>query len=204
MGMVDSIAVILARLPLERWLSPRPDPMEKWNRLERVLEAPKTSNLPPLEAVSRPTSASLPTPLPTTEETIQELKRRLGKELYRMELDLQAGARIANRPCDCLGAKHNLGLEATAEELMSYETNPIYGEIIDWLHRHELEFEPEEIAKKPPEYYQSLAPEVRRFRKEVMGTETASKELTLDEAKKLAAQEAEREVEKLWQSQEKP
>ncbi|MBW2675280.1 MAG: hypothetical protein JRD89_18020 [Deltaproteobacteria bacterium] len=50
MGMVDSIALILARLPLERWLSPRRDPMERWDRLERVLEAAKTSNLPPLES----------------------------------------------------------------------------------------------------------------------------------------------------------
>jgi len=141
--------------------------------------------------------------LPTTEQTVRELKRRLAKELYRMELDLQSGARIAGRPCDCLDAKHRFGLEATAEELMSYEANPIYGEIIAWLNRHEVEFEPGEIAKHPPEYYHKLAPEVRRFRKEVMGTEVASEELTLDEAKKLAAQEAEKEVEKLWQSQGK-
>jgi len=141
--------------------------------------------------------------LPTTEQTVRELKRRLAKELYRMEMDLQGGARIAGRACDCLDAKHRLGLEATAEELMSYETNPIYSEIIAWLDQHEQEFEPEEIAKHPPEYYHKLTPEVRRFRKEVTGTEAPSKELTLDEAKKLAAQEAEKEVEARWESQEK-
>jgi len=151
----------------------------------------------PLETIAE---TNKPVATPTTEDTIQELKRRLAKELYRAEMDLQAGARIANRPCDCLGYKHNLGLEATAEELMSYEANPIYGEIINWFRKHQDEFEPSEIAKRPPEYYQSLAPEIRRFRKEVMGTQRT---LTLDEAKKLAAEEAAKEVERQWQSQEK-
>ena len=109
--------------------------------------------------------------MPTTAETTVELKRRLGKELYRMELDLQNGGRIAGKPCDCLGSKHHLGIEATAEELMSYEKNPVYGKVVSWLDKHSKEFEPSEIAKKPPEYYQGLTPEIRQFRKEVMGTE---------------------------------
>lgn len=110
-------------------------------------------------------------PLASTAETIEELKRRLGKELYRVELDLQGGLRIAGRPCDCASKKHNLGIESTAEELMSYDKNPIYGEVIKWYNAHVPEFEPAEIVKHPPAYYQQLTPEVRRFRKEVMGTE---------------------------------
>lgn len=107
--------------------------------------------------------------LATTPDTVKELKRSLAKELYRMELDLQRGGRIAGRPCDCLSNKHTLGLEAIAEELMSYEPNPVYSEIINWLQRHAPEFEPEGIAKQEAGYYQSLAPETRRFRKAVMG-----------------------------------
>lgn len=110
--------------------------------------------------------------LPTTAETLLELKRRLAKELYRAELDLQNGGRIAGKPCDCLSsAKHLAGIEATAEELMSYEVNPIYGEVINWFKGHAQEFEPAEIAKRPPAYYQGLTPEIRNFRKKVMGTD---------------------------------
>ena len=38
--------------------------------------------------------------MPTTAETVDELRRRLAKELYRMELDLVGGGRIPNRACD--------------------------------------------------------------------------------------------------------
>ena len=128
---------------------------------------------PPQEAQGAPVSPSLP----TTEETVRELRRRLAKELYRMEMDLQTGARFAGKPCDCLGKKHNLGVEATAEELMSYESNPVYGKCVAWLRKHEAEFEPGEIARRPPEHYRALAPEVRAFRKEVLGTEKVVREL---------------------------
>jgi hypothetical protein len=109
--------------------------------------------------------------MPTTTETADELRRRLGKELYRMELDLMGGGRIAGKPCDCLSKKHTLGLEATAEELMSYEKNPVYGDIISWLKDHAQEFEPAEIGKRQPDYYFGLVPEIRNFRKKVMGTD---------------------------------
>lgn len=122
--------------------------------------------------------------MPTTQETIAELKRRLGKELYRMELDLQGGGRISGKPCDCLSAKHRLGLEATAEELMSYDKNPVYNGIVKWLNTHAPSFEPAEIAKHPETYYQMLAPEVRTFRKEVMGTEKLGSLLSQNEKNK--------------------
>ena len=99
------------------------------------------------------------------------LKDRLGKELYRIELDLQDGGRIAGKPCDCLSKKHRLGIEATAEELMSYERNPVYGDIAAWMSSHSPTFEPQVIAETPASFYQQLAPEVRAFRKQVMGTE---------------------------------
>ena len=68
-----------------------------------------------------PQSLSQPSALPTTEERHRpELRRRLGKELYRMELDLMGGGRIAAKPCDCLSHKHTLGLEATTGTTTSY------------------------------------------------------------------------------------
>ncbi len=153
------------------------------------------------------------TEMPTTQQTIEELKRRLAKELYRLELDLGGGLRINNLPCDCAGYKHSFGVEATAEELMSYEHNPLYGKILAWYATHLPEFEPAEIMRHDAEYYRAMIPDLRGFRKELLGTEpaklvspakpapaSAGRTLTLEDAKKLAADQAAREVEKQWYS----
>lgn len=137
-------------------------------------EAPK----PPSFAVPVAQRSTTSLQLPTTSETVYELKRRLTKELYRMELDLMGGGRIAGKPCDCLSGKHHYGLEATAEELIPMDNNPVYGQIINWLKAHEAEFEPSAILQHEPEHYQGLAREVRGFRKEVLGTEGIPEDTT--------------------------
>lgn len=147
--------------------------------------------------------------LPTTEETTRELKRRLAKELYRAQLDLSAKLRIAGKPCDCLESKHTLGLEATAEELIASEPdNAVYFEILEWLKQNQPKLTIEAISTgKYDDEYPRMAAEFKGFRKRIMGTTTLSAmiepEMTLEEAKKMAAKEAEKEVEKRWQSQEK-
>lgn len=138
----------------------------------------------PTPAVSRPVS-SPPMDMPTTAETVADLKRRLGKELYRMELDLAGGGRIAGKPCDCLSKKHELGLEATAEELIPLDANPVYNQLLSWLKTHSPTFEPAEIAKHPPEYYQELAREVRAIRKRVLGTDNLGALLNQDDKAKV-------------------
>ena len=162
----------------------------------------------PASTITRPT----PRPeLPTREETTAELKRRLGKELYRAELDLSSKLRIAGKPCDCLEAKHTLGLEAAAEELIAQEpTNPVYSEILQWIKNNHSKVTIEAIASgKYDDEYPKMAAEFKNFRKRIMGTAVLSamtqpeKEITLEEAQKIAAQEAEQEVERKWQSQEK-
>lgn len=130
-------------------------------------------------AVPAPTVATVE--MASTADTLEELKRRMGKELYKFELDLSGGGRINNRVCDCLDQKHRLGLEATAEELMSYEHNPVHGQVISWLKQHGPDFKPAEIAKHDPEYYRAMIPEVRAFRKQVMGTESLASLLSAQE-----------------------
>ncbi len=170
---------------------------------------PSPAYVPHQRPPSTSPSAPPPTPpppsaldRPTTAETVEELRRRLGKELYRVELDLQGGGRLGPRqlPCDCLSKKHNLGIEATAEELMSYEANPVYGQIITWLDKHAAEFEPAEIAQHPPSHYQALTPEVREFRKAVMGTEKLVALLSPQEQKEVL-ERAHKEQEDLNASQ---
>ncbi len=165
--------------------------------------------------------------LPTSEETTTELKRRLAKELYRAELDLANGLRIANRPCDCLSNKHTLMLEAAAEELISQDPgNSVYQEIIDWIPANRSKVTPEAIqGGQYAGEYPRMANEFKIFRKRVMGsvglvsdphltTEQANKlvasaneedvstgTLTLEQAKKMAAEEAAKEVEQAWNTE---
>jgi len=82
---------------------------------------------------------------------------------------------------NCLSKKHRFGLEATAEELMSYEHNPVHGQVIDWLNKKAPTFEPEQIAQHDPEYYRAMIPEVRMMRKQVMGTESLASLLSSQE-----------------------
>ncbi len=167
------------------------------------------ANVPPPSPV--PVQPLATTEMPTTSETVQELKRRLGKEIYRMEMDLQGGGRIAGKPCDCLDNKHTLFLEAAAEELVSQEpTNPVYLEIIQWVKDNQPRVTVEAIASGQYKgEYPQMASQFKDFRKRVMGTtafsamEVPGNSLTLEDAKKLAAETAAQEVERQWQSQEK-
>lgn len=150
--------------------------------------------------------ARLTIELPTAEETTIELKRRLARELYRAELDLDAGLKIANKPCDCLSNKHTLMLEAAAEELISQDPNnaTVYQDIIAWIPRNASKVSPEAIqGGKYASEYPRMANELKNFRKRVMGsvgkevTPVAGK-ITLEQAKKMAAEEAAKEVERVW------
>jgi len=146
--------------------------------------------------------------LPTSEETVEELRRRLGKELYRFELDLVGGCKIAGRACDCCGDKHNFGIEATAEELIPMDRDPTYGEVISWLNANRGKMTVEASASGIYDAeYPEMARQVREFRKRVMGTEglgeqqvekveaPVQKDLTLEEAS-VAAEALEQEGEK--------
>ncbi len=195
MADIDLIGLtvyILERVPIER-LFVKKDPDKEIERLERLvrenpqlaLQSLRPVNHPVAQSISQeiPRQTTLPhnrslVGLPTTAETVAELRRRLGKELYSMEMDLRNGSRINDKPCDCLWGKHALGLEAMAEELMSMDPRPVYKLIIDWLKQHEPVFRVEAIAQHPSEFYQAIVPEARAFRKEVMGTERLGAILT--------------------------
>lgn len=152
----------------------RVDPKKLLSGLEYSKEASAGAPAPMTNEVSNPVSDLTETQdipavnsLPTTPETITELKTRLAKQLIGMEMDLMGGGRIAGKPCDCLGGKHNLALETTAEELIPMDSDPTYSKIIEWLHSHKEELKPAGIAKHPPEYYHKLSGEIREFRKHI-------------------------------------
>jgi hypothetical protein len=162
--------------------------------------------------------------LPTSDETTHELKRRLARELYRAELDLAGGLKIAGKACDCLEYKHSVGLEAAAEELVSQDPgNSVYKDILGWTKENLPKVTVEAIdSGKYAGEYPLMAAQFKEFRKRVVGTEgknlsrepvrtmpvseakkTAPSTLTLAEAQDIAARQAKEEVTRRWNSQEK-
>lgn len=201
MGLLNDAAIFFSQLPLERWISKGPKRTEHWERLERALKdgelprpgegivepthslkTPEAPNLPPLVPnLGRTTEnrgndtivGAAPRELATTEETITELKGRLAKEIYRFQLDLTAGCKIAGKPCDCCDKHPGLGLAALCEELLPMDpTNPIYQEIPAWYkhNAHKLSLEGSASGKYDAEY-PLMSAEMRVFRKRLMGTE---------------------------------
>ncbi|MBA7466239.1 hypothetical protein ES707_01416 [subsurface metagenome] len=145
------------------------------SRSKKVIIAAESGEEAPLEQNVMPTQElGAQVELPTAEETAQALKRRLGKELYRAELDLSAKLRINGKPCDCLESKHTLLLEAAAEELIAQEPdNPVYFEIIAWITQNQSKVTIEAISTgKYDEEYPRMAAEFKGFRKRIMGTTT--------------------------------
>jgi hypothetical protein len=161
--------------------------------------------LPSVTAVSQSQVAR--PDLPTAAETTAVLKRRLAKELYKAELDLTSGMLIAGKPCDCLDHKHGLYLEAASEELVAQDPgDPVYQEIIDWLHTNQSKLTIDAISSgKYTSEYPLMANQFKLFRKRIMDSAagTPTEEITLEQAKKLAADEAAQEIERQWPSRTK-
>jgi hypothetical protein len=206
MDWLAFITNIFNRVPVERFLVPRPDHTKALEDFAKSLPRSESPNKTPSEAKTGITTQATKAAtaviteerktaeLPTNEETRQVLRRRLAKELYRAELDLAGGLRIAGKPCDCLDSKHSLGLEATAEELIPNESdNPVYQEILVWLRDNHPKVTIEAISSgKYAEEYPQMAAQFRDFRKRIMGTTALTamiqpkEQITLEEAKKIA------------------
>lgn len=194
-GGTDTISISVDPFDTDRYLSVRPTGENRYGAIEN-----KT-----IPMHMRSSSIALP----TSDETTTELKRRLAKELYRMELDLAAGLKIAGKPCDCGSNKHTLMLEAAAEELISQDPDNafVYQSIIVWIRNNSSKIVPEAILSgKYDSDYPRMANEFKMFRKNVLGSVAdpvahAPGEITLEEAKRLAAEEASAEVERQWKKE---
>lgn len=223
MNWFSLISNLASRVPIERVLFPPRDKAKALEEFATTIAVPVAPNKAPIPekiastiTAEREEAATVPAPaarydLPTSEETAQALKRRLGKELYRAELDLSDKLRIAGKPCDCLSQKHTLMLEAAAEELIAQEPgNAVYYEILEWIKVNQPKVTIDAISSgQYDDEYPRMAAEFKGFRKRIMGTTVLTamvepkEQLTLEEAKQLAAEEAAQEVEEKWHSQEK-
>lgn len=106
---------------------------------------------------------------PTTQETIHVVKGDIVSQIDQLLMDMARGGLIAQKPCDCQ-AKHSKVIKALANELMTLEYKPVYGELIAWVDDHMPQFTADALIKNGVEYYQQLMPEMRVFRKRIEGT----------------------------------
>lgn len=191
--------------------------IEEAETTEGVLSSGSASSAAPT-VPSAVESRVLRPALPTTAETTAILKRRLAKELYKAELDLASGLKIAGKPCDCLDNKHSLYLEAATEELVAQDPdNPVYTEILHWVEANQPKVSVAAILSgRYAAEYPKMALQFKEFRKRVMGTAAPrdiqkpgtqisvtsipGEEITLEQAKKIASAAAAREVERKWHS----
>ena len=142
----------------------------------------------------------------SNEETVAYQKRELGKQLFAMELHYAQKMRINGIPCDCGSSKHLLGIETFSEETIPMVNNPqVYYDVLEWL--KEVSPKSTDAAAKSGKFdeeYLRMSGEARDFRKKIMGTLSPAamiepgQHISLDEAKKLAAEEAARRVEERW------
>jgi hypothetical protein len=202
---VSSFIGMFARRPRK----PEPEEIARESAREKAIAAVKpVASAPQVIAAPQPVVPKVE--MPTSAETTQELKRRLGRELYKAELDLSAGLLIAGKPCDCLDNKHRLGIEAEAEELIASDpSNSVYQEMLQWFKDNGHKVTVAAIATEQYKHeYSFMANQFKEFRKRTLGTAAfdaiapAPHDFTLEEAKKIAADEAIKVVEAQWEKQE--
>ena len=213
---------LINKVPIERVLFPPRDNAKALKEFAKTLPAPESQIKAPSEqtpaipsktpdkATQDVSTAVLERPRLTSEQTVAYQNREIGKQLLAMESHYSQGMKISGVPCDCGATKHLLYLEELCQETIPMAGEPsVYEEIVGWV--REAEPKSTEEAAKSGKYdqdYPVLSGQAREFRKRLMGTLSPAamiepkESLSLEEAKILAAKEAEKEVERQWQSQE--
>ncbi len=172
----------------------------------RAIEEPQSRTSSPTTGVSKLTS----------EETIAYQKREIAKELWQLEKHLAQGCRIPDKtgkriPCDCCYKGSwiaGLAYESIPVAERAGQTSDIFEKIASWA--EELTPMVTVAAVESGQHdYKKLSGEASALRKELMGSLALGamiepkEQLTLEDAKKIAAEEAAKEVESKWHSQEK-
>ncbi len=183
------------------------------DRVSTIQETLKTPEIEPQRRTANPTTGASRL---TSEETLAYQNREIGRELWLLEKHLAQGCRIPDStskliPCDCCekgGFIAGLAYESIPIAERASSSSAIYQKIAKWA--EELTPMVTVAAVESGQYdYKKLSGEASALRKELMGTGAFNallpprELLTLEEARELATEEATKEVEKRWRSQEK-
>jgi len=218
MDWLALITTVINRVPIERVLFRPPDHTKALEEFAKTLpptESPKeappeqkttvTTKTPEKVAQAVSTSVLEPSGL-STEETVAYQNREIGKQLLAMESHYAQRMRIAGTPCDCGATKHLLYLEQLCLETIPMVGDPsTYEEMINWVRENEPKSTDEAARSgKYDQDYPVLSGQAREFRKRVIGTLSPRAmiepkgQITLEEAKRLAAEEAAKRIEQTW------
>lgn len=215
MGLFDMAVDLFRRIPVEKVLFPPPDNTKALSKFmtevkgmdvatpsPEVLPAPKPPEKPREVAQSGP-------PVIKTREGVDAERMAWQDGIIRGELWLLEG-HLKNNCLGCGGDveccwKHTTNTLDAVKETRSMTTEPLYREAAALAERILPYVNPEDVrAQKYADVYPALTLEVSQIRtqfdKRVMGSARAP--ITLEEAKALAAEQAAREVERKWHSQE--
>ncbi len=183
------------------------------DRVSTIQETLKTPEIEPQRRTANPTTGASRL---TSEETLAYQNREIGRELWLLEKHLAQGCRIPDStskliPCDCCekgGFIAGLAYESIPIAERASSSSAIYQKIAKWA--EELTPMVTVAAVESGQHdYKKLSGEASALRKELMGSLALGamiepkEQITLDEAKKLAAEAAAREVEAKWQPLEK-
>jgi len=175
-----------------------------------------TGETPEIEPQRRTASPTTGASKLTNEEILAYQNREIGRELWQLEKHLSQGCRIPDRtgkpvPCDCCekgGFIAGLAYESIPIAERGGKPSATYEKIAKWA--EELTPMVTVAAVENGQYdYKKISGQASALRKELMGTGAFNallpprELLTLEEARELATEEATKEVEKRWRSQEK-
>lgn len=206
MDWLITIANLFSRIPIERVLFP---PRDGTKALEEFTAGMKPSEGQKEAPVGVKPRVTIKTSI-VTREGVDTERLDWQNGLIRGELWLLEG-HLKNNCLGCGGDveccfKHCQNVLDASRETQSMTTDPLYQEAVGVAARVQPYVHPEDIKTgKYSTQYPALAIEVSKVRtqfdKKVM--EHTRQSVTLEEAQKIAAEEAAREVERKWRSQEK-
>lgn len=214
MDWLTLLGGMIARVPVERVLLPPPDRTKELQKFLTTLPAPESAKG---TAVAVKTTITPETPQEVAQGGPTGVVTRPGVDAERMawqdgiirgELWLLEG-HLKNNCLGCGGDveccwKHTKNVLDAARETQSMTTEPLYQEAVSTADLIQPFVHPLDVkAGKYRDRYPALAIEVARIRtqfdKRLMAH--ARPPVTLDEAKKMAAEQAARRVEEKWHSQ---
>jgi hypothetical protein len=193
----------VSKIPFEKFLVKPPDKTKELQELKTIFSQGKSEpavrpdstpanetmgpELPPKES---PVIANLGNQRPrvhlapntsttstvTTKETVDYQNREIGKILLGLQRHCIQKFRINGKACDCGQTRHLIDLEGMVEEVMAMvDDRTIYNNILEWISRVGPICTVENVESgKYDDVYPGLGNEARDFRKELLGTISAS------------------------------
>lgn len=206
MEWLPYVGRLIKSIPIERVLFPPRNPAKELEKLATEIKPTETQKPPPPAVEVAPgASDEIVTRPGLHPETMRWQLQEARAELWELEGHLKHYCKECGPDFSCC-FKHSQNVIDIARETKSMTTDPLWDAVITLAEEVRSKAHPDHIrAETYFREFPELVVRVGTYRKsiETLLIELSKPELSLEEAKKLAAEEAAKEVEKRWHSQEK-